>query len=432
MVQREECDEHTKADTMENKQSYLFVTWEGGGNVPPVLGLAASLIKAGHSVRILAEPCLKEAVELIGAKYIAFKKHFIRTDRAVDMIQDWKAKALEIPSIDNILIKPAHDVALETQAALQESKTDVVVADFMMPGALIAAEAMHIKRVALFHMPEYLPGPGRPPGGMGLLPAHSLFGKARDALLAKVFHRIMNRYLAPLNQVRAAFALPPCQSLVEIYHSADLRLIQTCEAFDAPITPAPSNVRYIGPVLDDPSWADELRFEGYKEDARPLVIVSLSSTFQNQKDVLTRIIDAFTGLDAIGIVTLGPAMKDEEFEAPSNVHLISSAPHNQLFPLADAVVTHAGHGTVMRALSHGLPVVCLPMGRDQLDNASLVAHHGAGIRLKKNANSRKIAKAIEQILSQSYFRDGAQSLQTAILQDAEECRGVGYLENLAR
>jgi len=36
-----------------------------------------------------------------------------------------------------------------------------------------------------------------------------------------------------------------------------------------------------------------------------------------------------------------------------------------VFPLADLVITHAGHGTLMRALSHGLPLVCLPMGRDQ-------------------------------------------------------------------
>ena len=63
---------------METKLSFLFVTWEGGGNVPPVLGLAADLIKQGHYVRVLAEPCLKVAINEIGADFEVFKKHFIR------------------------------------------------------------------------------------------------------------------------------------------------------------------------------------------------------------------------------------------------------------------------------------------------------------------------------------------------------------------
>ena len=51
---------------------YLFVTWEGGGNVPPVLGTARQLVQRGHDVRVLTEPCLQEAVEAIGARFEAF------------------------------------------------------------------------------------------------------------------------------------------------------------------------------------------------------------------------------------------------------------------------------------------------------------------------------------------------------------------------
>ena len=31
----------------------LFVTWDGGGNVPPALGIAAELQARGHAVRVL-------------------------------------------------------------------------------------------------------------------------------------------------------------------------------------------------------------------------------------------------------------------------------------------------------------------------------------------------------------------------------------------
>ncbi|MDA3897991.1 MAG: glycosyltransferase [Desulfobacteraceae bacterium] len=88
------------------------------------------------------------------------------------------------------------------------------------------------------------------------------------------------------------------------------------------------------------------------------------------------------------------SITDITLDAPDNIKIVSSAPHSQIFPHADAVVTHAGHGTVIRALAYGLPVVCLPMGRDQTDNAARVVHHGVGLKLSPKAKSAKISQVI--------------------------------------
>ena len=48
---------------------------------------------------------------------------------------------------------------------------------------------------------------------------------------------------------------------------------------------------------------------------------------------------------------------------------------------ASAVVTHAGHGTVLKSLAAG-PLVCIPMARDQKDNTVRVLRLGAGVRLR--------------------------------------------------
>ncbi len=405
--------------------------WEGGGNVPPVLGVASRLIKRGHRVRILAEPCLQKSIENIGACYIPFTKHFTRTDRSLDIIKDFQAKPLTIPSVENILIEPALDVAKETLAELNKEHTDVLVADFMMLGSLLAAEVKHIKRVALFHMPEYLPGSGRPPGGFGLLPSPTLIGQCRDLLLTALFNRVLNQYLPKLNDTRTALSLKPYQNLTDTYHEADLRLIQTCKAFDAPIDPAPKNVRYVGPVLDDPDWSEAEAFSWPQNDPRPLVLVSLSSTFQNQSTSLQRIIDAVKSLDVLCLVTLGPAMEKERFRVSDNVILLPAMPHNKILPHVKVVVTHAGHGTVMRTLAHGLPLVCMPMGRDQLDNATLVSHHGAGIKLSTRARPKKISKAISQLIYNPEFKKNAQRLQHNILEDAKADLAINYLEELA-
>jgi len=93
---------------------------------------------------------------------------------------------------------------------------------------------------------------------------------------------------------------------------------------------------------------------------------------------------AFEGLPWRALATLGPALAGADLRAPDNVEVVAGADHDRLMAAARLAITHAGHGTVMRALSHGLALVCLPMGRDQNDNAA--AFHGAGLRLERTAD----------------------------------------------
>jgi MGT family glycosyltransferase len=419
---------------MPASRSYLFVTWEGGGNVTPVLGVARRLAARGHDVRVLAEPCLRAVVEDAGARFVPFTRHFTRRERTEDLIGDAAARtpigALNA-SLAQVVFGPARVVAEETRRAMEEERPDVVVADGLLPAALIPAEASGIPRVVLFHMPEYLPGPGRPAAGPGFLPRTDLAGRLRDGLMTRLFHRQVAAYLPAYNDARRVFGLAPLrtpQELLGEYHRADLRLIQTSRAFDFPITPPMANIRYVGPVLDDPDWTGAWRSPWSDADPRPLVVASLSATFQGQRETLQRIITVLGTLPVRGLVTLGPAMAGERFEVPENVVAVASASHAQVFPHAAAVVTHGGHGTVMRALARGLPLLCLPMGRDQDDNAARVVARGVGLRLRPSARSPRIAAAVRRLLDEPGFRAQAEHLGRIIRDDAAEDRAVTELE----
>lgn len=424
---------------METTRSFLFVTWEGGGNVPPVLGVARRLAERGHRITVLTEPCLKPAVEAAGARFRPFLDHFTRTDRRVDIVRDSEAGS-PIGSLrlafDNLMLGPSQSVAEETLHAVRELSPDVLVVDLNMIGALLAGEAAGIPTAVLFHMPEYLPGPGRPAAGPGFLPREDVIGRVRDGLMTRLLYAQLERYVDVLNATRRQLGLHPFnrgRDVLDAFHRADLRLIQTCREFDFPITPPPANVRYVGPILDDPDWSgDEWASPWPPDDARPLVVVSLSSTFQNQRSAIQHAITALGGLDVRGLVTLGPAMASERFDLPANVVSVSAAPHQKIFPHAAAVVTHAGHGTVMRALAHGLPLVCLPMGRDQNDNAARVVAHGVGLRLRPSASPNRIRKAVSRVLEEVRFRAEAQRIGRIIADDAAADRAVAELEAVGR
>lgn len=89
------------------------------------------------------------------------------------------------------------------------------------------------------------------------------------------------------------------------------------------------------------------------------------------------------------------------------MNVVRSAPHGAVLAHTDVLVTHGGHGTVMKGLVAGVPIVCMPTGRDQPDNAARLTHHGAGIKISKKASPAKIASAIQQVLNDPSFKTAA-------------------------
>jgi UDP:flavonoid glycosyltransferase YjiC (YdhE family) len=160
-------------------------------------------------------------------------------------------------------------------------------------------------------------------------------------------------------------------------------------------------------------------------------VISLSTTYMAQATAIGRCIDAVRPMPVRALVTVGPSMDPAAFRGGPNVAVVRSAPHEAVFPLASVVVTHAGMGTVTRALAHGVPLVCLPLGRDQHDVAARVRFHGAGLRVGAKAPAAKIRAAVERVLAEPSFRRGADTMRVAIESDLTAERAVAELEELA-
>ena len=190
--------------------------------------------------------------------------------------------------------------------------------------------------------------------------------------------------------------------------------VLTSPEFDFTSPHLPPAIRYADPVLDDPTWVEHWQSPWTSDDARPLVLVGLSSTFQNQVDVLQRIVAALGTLPVRALVTLGPVIAEELVPGRDNVAVVRAAPHREVLTQAAALVTHGGHGTLIKGLSAGVPVVCLPMGRDQDDAAARVVERGVGVRLKPSAPSDQIAGALRQVLDDAGYGSRARALGQSI------------------
>jgi MGT family glycosyltransferase len=217
----------------------------------------------------------------------------------------------------------------------------------------------------------------------------------------------------------------------EQYRRADCELVLTSRAFDFAIEEPemPDNVLHVGPQLSlgPQSHLSDGRSERRE---RPLVLASLSTTYQGQEEALGRIVQALSMLPVDGLVTTGPAVSLPR-PLPSNVEVSAWVPHSEVLPHTALVLTHGGLGTVMASLAHGVPIICMPMGRDQDGNSARVARLGAGLELARDATPEQIADAIQTALRSPGLRHGAERIAAEIRHDIEADRAVRELEWVA-
>jgi UDP:flavonoid glycosyltransferase YjiC (YdhE family) len=411
---------------------YLFVMWDGGGSVPPELSVARGLVERGHRVSVLADPTIEAEAIAAGAGFRPWRDapHLVSRHPEDDLLRDFEARtppALIARLSERLICGPAGLQAAETAQAIDELRPDAVVASSFLLGPQIAAEAGRLPVAALMPNIYPFPAPGLPPFGTGWRPATGAIGRARDAAMARIGRRLWDRDLPTVNAVRARSGLPPLRGLWEQLDRARRVLVLSSASFDFPAR-LPDNVRYVGPRLDDPGWV-----EGWQRPAgdEPLVLVSLSTNHQDQLPLLRRIVDALAEVPVRAVVTTGNAVDPADVPAPPPVQVVRSAPHAAVLAEAAAVITHGGHGTVVKALAAGVPLLVLPMGRDQLDNAARVTARGAGLRLPPRVSARAIAGAVQRLLDEPAHREGARRLGARLRAETGRDAAADELEELA-
>jgi UDP:flavonoid glycosyltransferase YjiC (YdhE family) len=112
---------------------------------------------------------------------------------------------------------------------------------------------------------------------------------------------------------------------------------------------------------------------------------------------------------------------------PPNVHLERWVSQDAVAPHAAAIVCHGGYGSTLGALSHGVPLVVVPLfSSDQWDNAAAVSRAGAGVALDTERSTRgvldlpgvdtllELAPAVQRVLDAGSFRRHARRIADAM------------------
>jgi MGT family glycosyltransferase len=403
---------------------FLLACIDAGGTVPPVLGVAGRLVGHGHHVLVLGDPTVADSARAAGCSFTPWV-----TAPAVSSIQEQTALIKDMESgnalaqfryaRDRILFGPAQRFAYDVVATVRNHPVDAVLVDAVLPGALIGAEATGLPTAALMANVYVRPTPDRPQLGTGWAPAGGVVGRGRDRLVAAVMRRLLATGLPAINSARAAHGLTPIGDLYELLDRCARVLVMTSPSFDFVPSTLPGNVRYVGPELADPDWARTTETADWRPDGiGPLVLVAMSSVYQAQAEIMLRVARALGGMDVRAVLTTGRAIDPREVPATGKIRVVRAAPHRQVLTEASVVITHAGHGSVLKALAAGVPLVCMPQGRDQKDNTTRVLRLGAGVRISKRASEQQIAAAVRSVLDNPTYTQAAQRFAATLAIEA--------------
>ena len=121
------------------------------------------------------------------------------------------------------------------------------------------------------------------------------------------------------------------------------------------------------------------------------------------------ILEALAPLDVEVVATVGHSLDPAALGTRGEgLHILRYVPMSRLLSTSDALVFHAGSGTMLAALAAGVPVVALPVQADQPENADRIEAAGAGIQLAQNGRTPEaIADAVSAVLEDEQYRAAA-------------------------
>jgi UDP:flavonoid glycosyltransferase YjiC (YdhE family) len=362
----------------------LMVSWDGGGNVPPLRALARALVRRGHEVHALGHRSTADRFAADGAIF-----HPLSGEPPFSAAHPRTAEEEIAHLVETTFFSTG--ILADFNAAVAELNPDLLLIDDLLLSVLQHCADLSVPTVPLHHM---------------------VFDTDTMDLFVKPF----------LAQVGGRAAGLDAAGFLELFPAT---LVFGYRAFSPQETLAPG-VHFVGPVreaVNAPPWPRRL-------PDRPFVLVSLSTSFQNQHATLQRICDALAPLEIEALVTTGPNVALGSLSVGGGVELRDFVPHDEVIPSADLVITHAGHGTVCAAAGAGVPMLCLPMGRDQPGVAQRVEALSLGRSLSPDISAEAIGAAVMALLADDAQRAESRAFAASVNRFGDAARAMAIVERV--
>jgi UDP:flavonoid glycosyltransferase YjiC (YdhE family) len=208
---------------------------------------------------------------------------------------------------------------------------------------------------------------------------------------------------AELNETRARVGLPP---LAHVHGgtSRELALVATLPQLEYPRRLREPWLRVTGPLM----WEQPFGEVEPPPGDGPLVLVAPSTSQDPSHRLLRAALAGLADEPVRVLATTNRREPSEPIHVPDNARLVDWLSYARTMPRCAAVVCHAGHGTVVRALASGTPLVACPHAGDMAENAARVRWSGLGVSLPRRFHTpRGVRLAVRRLLADPSYAERA-------------------------
>ena len=293
-----------------------------------------------------------------------------------------------------------------TRELIRSFDPEVVVADIITVAGSLAAQAEDRPWATL--VPHVMPQgePGFPVYSVGAVFPRTAVGRRMWELVRPMVMTGEEQGRAELNGARERVGLPP---LGEVHGgiSRELAIVATFPQLEYPRAERWPGMRVTGPLLWEQPFGDVELPPG----DGPLVLVAPSTSQDPEHRLVRAALEGLAGEPVRVLATTNRREPSEPLSVPANARLVDWVSYARTMPLCDAVVCHAGHGTLARALASGVPVVACPHAGDMAENAARIRWAGAGVSLPRRFTTpRGLRLAVRRLLATPGYRQRAAEL----------------------
>lgn len=404
------------------------------GHLNPMTTLGWELQRRGHQVTLFGILDAQSAARSAGLGFRAIgESDFPLGAMAQIFDQQGKLSGLKavrytVTWIENITAT----FLREAPAAIKEAGVEALLIDQISPEGGTIANFLDIPFVSVANaLISYR--------DINIPPSHTLWSysptwwaRLRNLFGQTVLEQIVQPVIKVITEYRREWQLPTYTSPNDFYSPLAL-ISQQAVAFEFPRQNLPEHIHFTGPMYNS-KIRQSVDFPFEQLTGKPLIYASLGTLQNRLQYVFQNIAQACVGLDAQLVISLGSGINAESIpKLPGSPIVVKYAPQLKLLQKANLVITHAGLNTTLESLSHGVPMVAIPISLDQPGVAARIAWTGTGKVVPLSRLSvPKLRETITQVLTHESYKTNAVQLQQALHDAGGVSRAVDIIEKVAQ
>lgn len=353
----------------------LLTTQPGYGHFRPLLPLAHALVAGGHEVRVGTSASFAPVVEREGLHSEA-----VGLDWLHGVESTIPPELQPPPEVDTLATFFAHKFVRMTAERLANDvvvlserwRPDLIVRETTEYGGSLAAQVLGLPSAAL-----------------------------QVASPSVMTHDLLVEVAVALGEIRSRMGLSADPGLASMRD--ELVICFAPPALHDPNVPLPAGLRSFHPGSPSASEIAPEAVDGLGVE-RPLVYATLGTVFNDPADgppffpsVQAGLLDAPVDL----LMTVGPNVDPASLgDQRPGVRVLAYVPQRAVLDHCAVVICHGGYGTLLDAVDAAVPLVVVPFGADQHDNAAALERLGIGIVVRADSLSPSTIRAAVDALLQ--------------------------------